>query len=66
MIMFLNIFQQTVFLCLSFPNSRMGTATLTYLAGVMMVMLQRSLAALGFRVGPFCGGALPLWLGESG
>lgn len=60
--MIINVFQQTFFLCLSFPTSRMGTAVPTYLAGVMMVMLEQSLAALGFRVGA----ALPFWLGESG
>ena len=45
----------------------MGTAMPTYLAGVMMVTLEQSLAALGFRVGAFSdGAALPFWLGESG
>lgn len=41
------------FLCLSFPTSRMGTATPTYLTGVMMVTLEQNLAALRFRVSPF-------------
>lgn len=37
----------------------------TYLSGVTM-MLEQSLAALAFRVGPFSDGvALPFWLGKS-
>lgn len=44
----------------------MGTAVPTYLSGVTMVMLEQSLAALAFRVGPFSdGAALPFWLGKS-
>lgn len=57
MTVIINIFQQTTFLGLRFPTSRMRTVMPDYLTGVMMITLEQSLAALWFRVSPLSDGA---------